>query len=85
MTAPASWVIPEPAAEPAADTADADTICPLCNDPIGYGRRFIEDREHGLVHRDCWLDRYESKPADYGTPFAEWYPCPEAVQWAGVA
>ncbi len=31
----------------------ADTICPLCEEPIGYGRRFIERRGQ-RVHTSCW-------------------------------
>ncbi len=49
----------------------ARTECELCNEPIGFENRFYDDREHGLVHAGCLLDRYESRPDAYGTAVAE--------------
>lgn len=55
--------------------------CVWCCEPIGFGQDYREDPE-GLHHQACWSERYESKPEAYGTSVGEWFPCPEAVQWA---
>ena len=31
--------------------------CPLCEESIGYGRRYYDDRDYGLVHASCLEDK----------------------------
>ena len=36
--------------------AMALSVCPFCDEAINYGRRFYNDREHGLCHAVCLED-----------------------------
>lgn len=39
-----------------ATTAKAEGICGLCGQPIGFGRGFYDDNDHGTVHASCLED-----------------------------
>lgn len=40
----------------------AETICHLCNEPIGYGVAFQEDEQDRLVHYECNLRTLDARP-----------------------
>ncbi|MDF2434898.1 MAG: hypothetical protein JWP44_4529 [Mucilaginibacter sp.] len=40
--------------------AEAAAACPLCGEPIGYGRLFVQDKVFGKAHDICVIERLEA-------------------------
>ncbi len=39
----------------------AESLCPLCDNPIGYGERFYQPEKDGpYVHYDCEMEKEEN-------------------------